>query len=133
MSCIMLQCTFAFYVTNFFYHSNLISTTASDSLNFDILLGQFLYLVSFIICIFLNCVTNQTFSRLYLLFNVRNIFFTYFYLVAYLVLVITYIWYYLTKCGALSVDLSKPFDSLLYDSLLTKLNTNWFEEANADK
>ena len=42
--------------------------------NFEILLGSFLYSVSFVICIYLNCVTNQTFCKLYLLFNVRNIF-----------------------------------------------------------
>ena len=32
--------------------------TASDSLNFDMLLGQFLYSVSFVICIYLNCIPN---------------------------------------------------------------------------
>ena len=35
--------------------------------------------VSFVICIYLNCFTNQTFCKFYLLFNVRNIFFTYFF------------------------------------------------------
>ena len=57
-------------------HHGCFSGKASDSLNFDILRGQFFfYSVSFVICIYLNCVTNQTFCKLFLLFNVRNIFF----------------------------------------------------------
>ena len=50
-------------------------TTASLSLNFDISRGQFLYSVSFIIWIYWNYVTNQTFCKLSFLFNARNIFY----------------------------------------------------------
>ena len=49
------------------------------------------------------------------------------------VLVITCIWCYLPKCCALFAGLSKPFDSLLFDSLLAKLNRNWFKVRNTDK
>ena len=56
------------------YFHEYLATAASDSLSFDILLGQFLYSGFFVIYIYLNCVTNQSFSKSYLLFNVRNIF-----------------------------------------------------------
>lgn len=81
----------AFYLTNIFqFHKYQVSlslifekksvekiclrTTASLSLNFDISLGQFLCKVSFIIWIYWNYVTNQTFCKLCFLFNARNIF-----------------------------------------------------------
>ena len=47
------------------------------------------------------------------------------------VFVITCIWYYLPKCRALFLHLSKPQDLLLYISLLAKLKRNWFEVGNA--
>ena len=70
------------------YFEEHLSTTVHVSLNFDILLVNFLYSVSFVICIYLNYVTDQTFCKLYLLFNVRNLF----YLLTYL------LWDMLTDC-----------------------------------
>ena len=52
--------------------------TASDSINFDILLGLFLYSVSFVISIYFKLCFQSNICILYLLLNVRNIFFIYF-------------------------------------------------------